>query len=1118
MTDGANDEPIKWEARRSSTSLESLGSHKVIAAFSEAEREAFELDKKREHNRIFSQESTCETTSTYGSIDEDGLWDATNKAEFATSPTFKRPAGPSIPTLHSMELSSNPPCPQDFAKNHAPLKVDQEDSPTKAQSPLRESHDIRDIPGQNLFSDDLLDTFHHTPYFVRFIRQHLLATQSVSREILLQTLHSPTTCASSESFWAAIGKHTDLNSGISGKMGSRLWQAARRDFEGFTFKGQICFSPKRSGPVFCLKTSPIQADKSCRFQRKFGADRFLYLTAPKFNSKLQERFNGNEMKQVGKRWFEWLGNVHTFLGRQWQVFHIEPIKNSKTKNRQRDATHDKRIVLFAISGCDIEPISIGTLLNWFLPFARNTHQTFCKIFARIDLGLSRTVPTLIFKPSQVIYVPNIHSNEESECTEFNDSRLKWQTVPKKQVMNDGCSLISVAAAQQIWKRYREAMGMRGAQALPSAFQGRIGGAKGMWIVSGESFSKDPKDLEVWIQINESQLKFQPHEEDLLDDSFDSLRLTFEVTNYSTAPCASELHISFIPILVDRGVSRDTIANMMTTRLDVDRAELLDALTDTTRLYDWLHRSGAKTSFGDISWQAALPVVLEEKIKLMLEAGFVPAKTPFLASSIERFVQNKQVTKESKLRTPLGKSTFLFGIADPLGVLKPGEVHVQFSSRFTDEVTEESFIHLKNTNVLLARQPACRRSDIQKVRTIVHPDLLHLIDVIVFPSRGQYPLAGKLQGGDYDGDLFWLCWDSNLVDPFCNAPAPVQDPSPSLYGIKVDKRRLDEVMDPGNPGSVDGLLREAFTFKSDPSLLGLVTALLEKKAYHDNKVYSLKLDQLCDLHDLLVDAPKQGYTFTQPDFDVFQEQILRPQRSLEQPAYKVAMDACLSTIDVEEVEKQRQEDYNYRPNRVLDYLYFDVFRAHNTETVRRVKRTFSCVDDTDNTLLFPHKHLNEKRLPVIDKELHELTETLKALYHHWSSVFHKSPSTEVKTAHAEECYQTYQAIQPAQPGAPEIKPWLEPYCGPDALSWKTIRASALYAKYHRYPKKAQFIFQMAGQELIELKAKSFPRTRLVIAPIHANMKPKRIKAPAELDEEDNSESDEEFEDALEHVTA
>jgi hypothetical protein len=1103
MTDGAGDEPTKWHTRKSFTSIESWGKTEAAAALAKAERETFELAKQRESDRIFSQGASRESNSTYGSVDEDVFRRATDEAEARSGSTSKSKPSNNIGCSTVTPLASQ--------------AIDSDELQTSKDPTLREQHDIRDIPQQNLFVRESSVTSSGIPFFVRFICHQLASTHSVSETALLEAVHRSANYAHAESFWASVGKLIDVNKYRSGKMGTRLWQAAKRDFDGFTFKGQISLNPKRAGPVFCTQLSPISADKSCRFQRKFGADRFLYLTVPRFDSRLSERHNATAMDQIRKRWWEWVEKEHTFLGRTWRVFHVEPVKHNKAKSRQHEVTHDKRIVLFATSGCGIqEPLSIGAMLNWFLPFQRNDHQTFLKAYARFDLGLSRTIPTLVFKPSQVRYIRDILSNNEEEFTEFDDQTLKWHSVPDEQVMNDGCSLISVAAAKIVWKLYRDAMGMRGAQALPSAFQGRIGGAKGMWIVSGESFSKDPNDLEIWIEINDSQLKFSPHEEDLLDATCDPLRLSFEVTNYCTPPCASELHISFIPILEDRGVHRDTIATLMTTRLDAERVELLDALIDSTRMYEWLHRNGAKTSFGvDMSWQAALPVALEEKVKLMLESGFLPAKSPYLASAIERFVQNKQVTKESKLRTPLGKSTFLFGIADPLRVLKPGEIHVQFSSRFTDEVTEESFLHLKNMNVLVARQPACRRSDIQKVRTIVHPDLLHLIDVVVFPSRGRFPLAGKLQGGDYDGDLFWLCWEPLLVDPFRNAQAPVHSPNPVLLGVKTDKRKVHELMDPSDLTTVDGLLQEAFCFQSEPSLLGLVTILGEKKGYRDNKVWSEDLDKLYDLHDLLVDAPKQGYTFTQSDFNTFQRDTLRLYKPLKQPAHKAAMEDCLGTINVEEVEKLRQKDYRHGANQILDYLYFDIFRAHNTETVKRVRETFSGIDEPDQTLLYPYKHLEQKRSLVIDTEVCKLKDQLGVLFFQWGAGFRKATTTEMKNAHAEDCYQAYLAIQPTNPSAGETKPWLEPYCDPDHLSWRFIKASTLYAKYP-YPEKADFVFKMAGKELTELKARSFPRARMIIAPIHANMKPKRIKAPAELDEEEATESEEEFESALEHL--
>jgi hypothetical protein len=46
--------------------------------------------------------------------------------------------------------------------------------------------------------------------------------------------------------------------------------------------------------------------------------------------------------------------------------------------------------------------------------------------------------------------------------------------------------------------------------------------------------------------------------------------------------------------------------------------------------------------------------------------------------------------------------------------------------------------------------------------------------------------------------------------------------------------------------------------------------------------------------------------------------------------------------------------------------------------------------------------------------------------------------------------------------------------------------------------------MAGRELASLKANSFEHSRVIIASIRANMKPKPIKAPIQYDEEEDDD--------------
>jgi hypothetical protein len=891
-----------------------------------------------------------------------------------------------------------------------------------------------------------------------------------------------------EALWSFVEKHDKIPH-VKVRESSRLWQAANCKFDGYTFKGHLTFSLKDAGPIVYTTLLPVQADKSCRLQRMFGSDRFLYLDTPLFNSSKTNRFNAGQVQQILSQWQAWLLTEHVFLGRKWRVFHIEDLKKSKNV-RHKDAVHDKRIVLFATEGCGIEqPYSVGQMLHMFLPFDTNDNQPVCKLFARIELGLSRTIPTLCFETSQIIRVDNDLATNDAEDPQFNDPNLEWQAFPDKEIMNDGCSVISVGAALAIWQLYKRATGVTGP--LPSAFQGRIGGAKGLWMISAESFTRDPAHLKHWIKINKSQWKFHPP-----TDALHHHR-TFEVSNYSSAPSPSELHISFIPILIDRGVSREVVAELMKECLETERNKLLELLPDPVKMYDWIHRNVANAQT-EAPWRAALPVSLEEKLKFLLESGFSPTKFPYLAKSLERFIQTRHILQESKLRVPLAKSAFFFGVADPFGVLEPGEIHVQFSSSFVDEKTDEKYLCLRDMGALVARQPACRRSDIQRVRAVIRPELSHLVDVVVFPCKGQYPLAGKLQGGDYDGDMFWVCWEPLLVQSFLNAPAPVNSPNHAQYGIKKRTERLKDIMDTRNPEEVDKFLRKAFEFRNNPSLLGLVTTFAEKQAYTENSIHSRTLEQLYDMHDLLVDGPKQGYVFTQAAFERWIGNL--PERP-KQPVYKIAMEDCAKAKDSTEAEKLRKKRYKHKSNHAIDYIFFDVVRAHNIETMRQVKSIFSQPTRPDDTLLYPSKRFKELTSNVVREEFLSLTRKLEEVNRTWIAGCHRGKNaTEQFDTLVKNCYQKYQAIRPESPADPEIRHLVEEYLRPGSCLWDDIKASALYARFSR-PEKSTFVFTMAGRELARLKADSCEKSRTIVSSIHANMRPRPFKAPIQYDEED-----------------
>ncbi|KAF1364385.1 hypothetical protein EJ07DRAFT_99234 [Lizonia empirigonia] len=1094
--------PYSYITRTSSTTIGSLDYHDLLNVDARLAKEAVALNRRAEPPSSSSQDR--DSSSTWGSsIPEEDLLDASARVEsllalsmaLSLNQSFPPPPGVSAMLYPDTSLFQ----PRNPANDTSPARIKHSSrEQTPVDSPSKVSHHIRNIAMQGLFVEDVPEQALVVPYHILFVCQRVAIEWSIPLCNLLREVDVSSAATSPDTPWSALESHPK---GVQIKLRetNRLWSAAKQDF---TFKGQINLSDRRRGSIFNLELHPIQVDKACRFQRRFGSDRFLYLNTPKPDFTKSGRFNGAEAQLILERWNDWLHAEHSFLGRKWRVFHLEPMKR-KTKTKKKPVTHDTRIVLFATRGCGIdEPCSVRDMVNWFIPLERNWEKSFCEVYARLDLGLSRTIPTLVFKPSQITRVRDILANGETEAAEYNDPTLYWKDVPPDQVMNDGCSIMSVGAALEIWNLYTEAMNVKGP--LPSAFQGRIGGAKGMWMISAESFTKDPDDLAIWIKISDSQLKFEPHEADLSDDTFDPDRLKFEVSNFTSAPAPSELHIAFIPILVDRGVPRDVIADHMVERMDADRAELLSRLADPVKMYDYIYRRSASSSDkADVQWQAAFPAASDEKIKLLLESGFSPTKLQFLARLVQLFIHQQHLLQESGLKAPLGKATYLIGIADPLGVLKPGEIHVQFSTSFVDELTDESYLNLKGHEVVVGRQPACRRSDMQKVQAVVHPDLSHLVDVVVFPSRGQYPLAGKLQGGDYDGDTFWLCWEDRLVIPFTNAPAPVESPDPAEYGIKQDRRKLSDVMDPHDVDNIDDFLHASFVFRMKKSLLGQVTIFADDLAYAENGIHSPNLDYTHDVHDLLVDAPKQGYTFTDGDFKRMVHQklqlrpgLLKPKLKLPQPAYKKAIDDCMDQKETADRTRPRNKQYLIKKDSLLDYLYFEVVRAHNEQTMDAIVAALSSATEPDVELVWPHRQQAEDADPVVAEELRQLQQGIGLIYNKWNSEFannkwgentpfqkeNKKENTPAMSARAvEECYTRFQALQPHNPTHPHVAPWLACPLVPGECAWRGIRASAMYELYERLrkPTAGRFVFAMAGRELADLKARNQPGTRAVV---------------------------------------
>lgn len=126
------------------------------------------------------------------------------------------------------------------------------------------------------------------------------------------------------------------------------------------------------------------------------------------------------------------------------------------------------------------------------------------------------------------------------------------------------------------------------------------------------------------------------------------------------------------------------------------------------------------------------------------------------ASVNRLVQQeyqRMINRkdQQRCRVMVPKSRLLYGVCDSKDVLKEGECFVRVTMEGDGQPRQ-----LNGMEILVTRNPCLHPGDLQKFKAVARPELAHLIDCIVFPTRGKRPSADLMSGGDLDGDnCKWL---------------------------------------------------------------------------------------------------------------------------------------------------------------------------------------------------------------------------------------------------------------------------------------------------------------------------------------------------------------------------
>jgi len=515
----------------------------------------------------------------------------------------------------------------------------------------------------------------------------------------------------------------------------------------------------------------------------------------------------------------------------------------------------------------------GEVRNWHVPaLDLNTKLRLHKYAARMDLMLSKSVPILQCIPEQERVSLNNGSEEVQTSTAYIRKINDVTSTSSGIIMTDGCApaglnVINAAACALSSSSNIHSNGTSSVCAI----QGRLGGYKGMWYLDHSL----PPDV---ICVRPSMLKI-----DLDDKASTVSQKQFEALKASNrfANRAGTINKQFALLLEGWGVSQYVLLKLT--------GEVIRPILNMTR-----SRTDAETTLIRQLHSTDSPFLqeLENEAVMMLKANlWGEYRLQFLLNKI-RILRLRALARKPRLLVEKSRTAFI--LADPTGLLQPGEVYF----KGIDEQSPNSALSGK---VILLRNP-CYSPDHLVVATAVSSLSIRgktesekakvrliessLCGVILFSVHGNEPMAQKLSGGDYDGDIAWLCWDSRIVDPIAQSQqdndkvaATLKTRFPNL-GDRLDQPKPISTEEPSTWPPTSAALQRLWLSSLNNNQLGIASklhsalidsmlsrstspqpldsALLEKSVLYDSR--AIHLAQLCDAN---VDTPKTGVTWPVP---------------------------------------------------------------------------------------------------------------------------------------------------------------------------------------------------------------------------------------------------------------
>ncbi|VVB04808.1 unnamed protein product [Arabis nemorensis] len=459
-----------------------------------------------------------------------------------------------------------------------------------------------------------------------------------------------------------------------------------------------------------------------------------------------------------------------------------------------------------------EKIKAEDIREWMGCFRKI--RSISKCAARMGQLFSASRQTLNVIAQDVEYIPDIEVTTDGADYCF----------------SDGIGKISLRFAKQVAQKC-------GLSHIPSAFQIRYGGYKGVIAVDRSSFRK--------MSLRDSMLKFESNNRML------------NVTRWTESmPCF--LNREIICLLSTLGIEDEVFEAMQAMHLSM----LGNMLEDRDAALNVLQKLSGENS--------------KHLLVQMLLQGYAPNSEPYLSMMLRVHHESQLSELKSRCRILVPKGRILIGCMDEMGILEYGQVYVRVTLTKAElESREQSYFRKADEEtsmvigkVVVTKNPCLHPGDIRVLEAIyeVSFEQKGFLDCIIFPQKGERPHPNECSGGDLDGDQFFVSWDEKLIPSQMDPPMDYAGSRPRLMDHDVTLEEIHKFF-------VDYMISDT---------LGVIsTAHLIHADRDPERARSQKCLELANLHSRAVDFAKTGapaempYALKPREFPDFLERFEKP---------------------------------------------------------------------------------------------------------------------------------------------------------------------------------------------------------------------------------------------------